>query len=314
MSAASGIPSPSLSRLRERSDACVRWVRARAVLVMLLGLFATFALGNSAKAQSNDCFPTCVMFVFGTISTNTSAGLSALPTPVLGDSVSMVTTDANHTIVGSVPVTDVTNVSGSYSFASTGDPTNGYALPLPANGTVVTLWLVHSCVNYQLLCNGADCGSGTAGVTNLSFAFEAADIFSAPKQEFDAIVGPPFSTNTSCGTGGGGTGGGTGGTGGTGGSGSGSGACPASLPNCKLSGDGQGFDEADIAAMRKCLTMANPPSACDVNGDGKVTASDLIDLLRAYAQYQQQQIISRGTISFSAVSGANSGTSTGVGQ
>lgn len=67
--------------------------------------------------------------------------------------------------------------------------------------------------------------------------------------------------------------------------------------------------------MKTCLSINNPPKSCDANGDGVVDTRDLIDLLRAFMIFQQQNIIAAGKLSIpTAASAAASATTTTTGQ
>jgi len=256
------------------------WPRRSAPALFAL---AAFACAPSAWAQSAPTIPS-EMIVGGNIRPATGA-----PAPATGTVVDVIDKKSGATVASGT----VENDSGDYAVTMT-EPTS-------FDGTALTMQAVIGCTAYQLVSTGASGGAPVGLTYNGSFPFPTLLTLN-PK--IGAIV-----STAACAAGGGGASGAVAKAEASGGGDGSGGNCPASLPNCKVSGDGHPFDQADIDAMRKCLTMSNPPKTCDTNGDGVVDSRDLIDLLRAYTQFQRQAgAVTRTVATPAAASAAVSGS------
>lgn len=251
----------------------------RAVATAALVAVGVLCGAESAGAQE-------VMLITGTVSAGTNT-----PTPAAGYTVDLV----NPFTSAVVDSTAIGQDGSTYAFETA--PSNAISAQNPS--LTLAMQLVIGCTSYQLLCTGNDCQGGTSAP--LTFTYTPTSVISSsgqvPVSTFNLVIGSPISTNA-CGTST--TGSSSSGSTGTVTVGAG---CPSYFPNCDVAGVGV-FDQRAIAAMKQCLLMANPGKNCDVNGDGVVDTRDLIDLLRAYMQYQQQQAISAGTISMPATGSA----------
>jgi len=269
--------------------------------VALLALALVCGVAADARAQT-----TPQMNIYGTVST----GLSNFPEN--GDAVQVV-------YAGTGTVVPTCNSSAGQVGACTTPLNADFSYSFPINdptGTLenqpLTMLLVRNCTSYVLDCASdtqQNCQSAASGAQQTNFVYVGQSVnigsLTAPTStQLDWTVGAVFSSNA-CNTGSGGTGGT--GTGSTGTSSTASGAgCPASLPGCDVAGVGV-FDERAITAEKQCLLEKTPGPNCFTNGTGRVTSEDLLILLRALMQWQQQQAISAGQLP-TAASSATSGT------
>jgi len=224
-----------------------------------------------------------------------SAGLGT-PTPGKGNAVDAVD-PATDTVLGSGTVEDN---SGNYSVTLT--------KPASLNGAIMTLRLVNGCTTYQLVQSGATAAPAVRLTFNGSFPFPTTLTLNPTVGAAIASAGCPTPTATAAG------------------------AvkpaankpataaapglaaqvrCPSIAPHCDVAGVGV-FDQRAIEAMKACLATAHPGPNCDVNGDGVVDTRDLIDLLRAWAQYQREQADPSASVAAQADQAAISAPLSGV--
>jgi hypothetical protein len=255
---------------------------AFAVAVLACAFYAQGATAQTVPAE---------MIMGGRI----SAGVGA-PTPAKGDAVDAVD-PATGTVLGSGTIEDG---SGNYSITLT--------KPASLNGSIMTLRLVNGCTTYQLVQSGASAAPAVRLTFNGSFPFPTTLTLNPTIGAAVSSTGCPTPTAAAAGT-----------VKTTADKQATAAAptvaakvrCPSIAPHCDVAGVGM-FDQRAIEAMKACLAVAHPGPNCDVNGDGVVDTRDLIDLLRAWAQFQREQSNPTASVAAQADQAAVSAPLSGV--